>query len=328
MIRWDLQRRKRRALVLLLLCAGGALGHSQRLPPRIILYPEEDNSDGRANFAEMQSALEERRLRQRWDVELRFAPVDLERPNLRVAAESLRDSDVAAVLAGSLSIAVEARRAFDSVPVIFASQLDPVHAGLVASYREPGRNMTGLTWFAPLDLKRIELLRLAFPAIRAIGYTVDDGWAGTMDIDATVRAAREKFGVLLRPIMAESIDRFVEGLHANRLNCDGWLVPYTNVPAVHPERVVDAVAATGKPAIFGHGLLTRMGGLMSYEAELDGFVEKWSAMLEAVLAGVAPGSIPVERPQTFRLLLNLATAKRQGLQFPRTLLVRAHEVLR
>ena len=53
--------------------------------------------------------------------------------------------DVTVIVAGGAVSGVAAKAAAKSVPVVFGIAADPVKLGLVASLRQPGGNMTGVT---------------------------------------------------------------------------------------------------------------------------------------------------------------------------------------
>ena len=69
------------------------------------------------------------------------------------------------------------------------------------------------------------------------------------------------------------------------------------------------------------------GGLISYGPDLPDMFRRCGEFVGRILGGAKPSELPVERPVRFDLVLNLKTAKALGLTIPRTLLLRADQVI-
>ena len=77
--------------------------------------------------------------------------------------------DVEVIVAPSSSAVAALKRVTQTIPIVFATTADPVGSGFVANLRRPGGNITGLSLLNnELSGKRVELMREAFPARKAV----------------------------------------------------------------------------------------------------------------------------------------------------------------
>ena len=69
------------------------------------------------------------------------------------------------------------------------------------------------------------------------------------------------------------------------------------------------------------------GGLLAYGVNRPAMYRRAADYVDRVLKGADPAELPVERPTTFDLAINLGTAQALGLTIPPSVLQRATEVI-
>ena len=219
----------------------------------------------------------------------------------------------------------------NTVPVV-ALTGDPIAAGLVQSLARPGGNITGMSVDVGPSLhgKRIELLREAFPAMSDLIYVnLRRSWDDV--IGPAMRIAAEKAGIGLLPKLVD-LPTSEEGYRrvvAESPRAQGNAIMIGDSPPALRYRtaIVAAVAETKLPAMYTFAESVEAGGLMAYSFDLRELNLRAAENIDAILRGVPPGDIPYYQSTSFRLSINLATAKSLGITFPLSILGRADQVI-
>jgi putative tryptophan/tyrosine transport system substrate-binding protein len=182
----------------------------------------------------------------------------------------------------------------------------------------------------PIDQKRLELLRQVSPRAKRLGVLVDRYWRRDAGVTDFLNQARTIHGFQPEMFDAETVPELEKVLSTPRAKrIDAWYVPYTVLPFEEPDAVVRLFNSVRKPVIFSHTHFVERGGLVSYQPAMtiDAGLRLWATIVGLILDGVAPGEIPIERPKSFELAINVDTARRIGVAIPVSFLKRADRVI-
>jgi putative ABC transport system substrate-binding protein len=95
----------------------------------------------------------------------------------------------------------------------------------------------------------------------------------------------------------------------------------------HRKLIMDFATRHRLPGVYAYRELVEVGGLMSFGPSYAGMHRRAAYFVDRILKGANPGDLPVERPASFELVVNLKAAKALGLTIPQSVLLRATEVI-
>jgi putative ABC transport system substrate-binding protein len=220
-----------------------------------------------------------------------------------------------------------AKNATGTIPMVMATMGDP--RAIVASFAQPGANITGLTTFSTeLSAKRIEILKELVPNLSRVALLHNMGNpAVPPEWEETKRAARS-LGLQAELLDVRSGDDLRRAFElAVRQHVDALVVGADGLTQMHQQTILDFVARNRLPAAYPAREFVEAGGLIAYAVNYPDLYFRFASFVDKILKGAKPGELPVERPTKFELVINLRTAKTLGLTIPQSLLLRADEMI-
>ena len=231
-------------------------------------------------------------------------------------------------MASNNNVVQVARQASATIPIVMVLGIDPVRHGFIDSYARPGGRITGLTNEASTAVngKMLGMLKELVPQATVVGVLAQQGVG--YDRDATESAARL---LQLRLFYAPEVGRAAEIEPAlesvRRAGAQALFVIGGTVNYIERARVVRWQLQHRLPAMHFSADYVRAGGLISYGTDLLAQYRRAAHFIARILQGVKPAELPVEQPVRFELAINQGTATALGLVVPRSLLLRADQVV-
>ena len=229
--------------------------------------------------------------------------------------------------AGSVPIRA-AKGATTTIPIVFVVLSDPVASGLVQSLARPGGNATGLaSQFEELITKQPQLMKEALPGLSRMALLARV--ESSAEFISRAEGAARGLGLSVRSLRVAAVEEYENAFRTAQRERAGAIqvLPSPIFGAQH--RTLVALAAKYRlPAIYEFRDYVAAGGLMSYGPSITAMFRGAATHVDRVLKGARPEDLPIERPTTFELVINVNTAKTLGLTISPEILGRADELIR
>jgi putative ABC transport system substrate-binding protein len=216
------------------------------------------------------------------------------------------------------------------IPVVTLATWNLVGTGAVRSLARPGGNVTGfiLDVDESAEAKRLEQLREAVPGIKRVAYLgVPLLWESPAG--KRVRDAAQGLGLSLFHAAYTGTSGDVEAAAAviEREAPDAVYVPLGSASFTYRKQIGEFVSARHLPCIAGFKEVVEHGCLMSYGVDIADVTRRSAGYVAKILEGAKPGDLPIQQPSKFELVINLKAARALGLTLPRSVLLRADQVI-
>ena len=240
------------------------------------------------------------------------------------AAEELVKAGVDVIFTSNEPATLAAKKATQSIPIVFTLVGDPVQTGIVASLGQPGGNVTGISSRATeLAPKRLDVLKMLVPGLRRVWFVYQDSDITDTAALASVREAARRLQIELMVRAVNDPDELALVLKEAKPG-DAVLAPAVDTSAI--SAAIFKVARI--PSIFPTAQWVERGALVSYGPDLRAQGVQSARLIAKILRGTRPQDLPVEGADRIDLAVNLNTAQQLALKVPPKILVRANVVHR
>ena len=260
-------------------------------------------------------------------IEYRFAEGQPKRqPEL--AGELVR-LKVDLIVVSGIGVALAAKKATTTIPIVMTRAGDPVALGLVASLARPGGNVTGNSSLSPeLNTKRLEVLKDAVPKLARVGLLRPAGGSDRelKNLRAAAVALKLKLEEIDTPFDAKGLESAFQT--AKQKQAGAIMTTAGPVFLAARKRIVELAGKYRLPAIYPQKEFVDEGGLMFYGADYADLYRRAAVYVDKILKGAKPADLPVQQATKFEFVINLKAAKQIGLTIPPNVLARADKVIK
>ena len=230
---------------------------------------------------------------------------------------------------GGSASAHAAKAATTTSPVLFIGGPDPVADGLVSTLGRPGGNLTGVgVNTSALMPKRVQMLLELIPGAEKIALLQNRDSVGADASQKDVEAAIRALGRQMIPLRISSLTELEAAfVSAARQHADALLVGSSSVFTDRRVEIVGLAARHALPAAYAWREFVEAGGLASYGPNMEWAYRQIGQYASRILKGAKPADLPVMLPNKYEFVINLKTAKEQGLTIRDGLLAYADEVI-
>src|SRR5205809_4310266 len=234
------------------------------------------------------------------------------------------------IVVGGTAVAVAAKKATSTIPIVVAGAGDLVEAGLIKSFMYPGGNVTGVARMsADFFGDRLKLIKEILPKasqVTALSNPNNPGHGRKLK-DAELGARSS--GLTFKSVAARSANELESAISSAAK--DGASALFIMTDAMFNSQVARIANLTIKhrlPAVYDRTDFVEAGGLLSYGVNLPDLSRRAAEYVDQILKGKKPGDLTLVQPTKFDLAINQKTAQQIGVTIPPEVLQRAVKVIK
>jgi putative tryptophan/tyrosine transport system substrate-binding protein len=232
-------------------------------------------------------------------------------------ADDLIRIQVAMIVAAG-DVALAAKAATTSTPIVFYTERDPIKLGLISNLDRPGGNLTGVSSLGnPMAGKQLQLLHELLPNPETIAYLTNPTNPNAESDTKEVQSAAGMLGLRVHILNASVASDIAAAFAVLVQEPAGGLLVARDPFFIANVKLIARLALNQRiPTMASSREFATWSGLMSYGPSSSEWGQQVGAYAGRILKGANPGDLPVVQSTKFEFAINLTTAAALGLTVP------------
>jgi putative tryptophan/tyrosine transport system substrate-binding protein len=234
------------------------------------------------------------------------------------------------IVVGGTAVAVAAKKATSTIPIVVAGAGDLVEAGLIKSFMYPGGNVTGVARIsADFFGARLKLIKEILPKATGVASLSNPKTPGHDKRLRDAELGARALGLRFQSVKAHSANELDGAVGAAAKGGASALFVMTDALFnSHVSQIAQSAVRNRLPAVYDRTDFVEAGGLMSYGVNLADLSRRAAEYVDQILKGAKPGDLTLVQPIKFDLSINLKTADHIGVTIPPEVVQRAVKVIK
>ena len=221
------------------------------------------------------------------NITFEYRNAELKFDRLPALADELVRLNVDVLLVNTTPVALAAKNATRTIPIVFFSVSDPVTAGLVDSLARPGGTLRESLTLRPFWLGNDwSYLRKRYRTLLRVAVLWDPQAPGSTQQWKESQLPARELGLQLHSMEVSSADKYENAFkQATKVRSAALAVTQNPVTVSNRKRIADLAAKNSLPAIYPRGDFVTSGGLMSYGGDEAEPYRRGAIYVDKILKG-------------------------------------------
>jgi putative tryptophan/tyrosine transport system substrate-binding protein len=249
---------------------------------------------------------------------------------LKIAQEFVeKDVDLIVALGTGSSLAALKATENNKIPIVFSIVGAPKATGIIDSYADSGRNITGVSMKVPVE-EQFRVVGECLLELKKLGvlYCTKMPQAVATGKEGLTAAAKYGWTPIDIPIESQALPGLETILEPMATKVNAIYIPTDPILGA-PDNLKKIITVFDKhaiPVICVAERFVEQGALMALSCDFYEIGRQAAEQIEQVIAGVSVRNISVQKPTINKLSLNLRKAKKLGIEIKRNCILRADKL--